>query len=678
MKRPMRVWTAGLMLLALLSWGMGPSAAEEITSSITIEPARFAIVDGNVSKFQTMHWMKDGYKGGIEEYTLKQVRDDGVTIEAEARAIIDEDYDVSIKMTREDGWYLNTEFSQWTRYYDVRGGSDALFPLTSGSGLDRELALDKGKFGMELGLLFETLPDVKIRYEHEYNIGAKSRLAWAATVEGAANRKIMPAYEMIDEDKDSVELELAHRVWGFDVTATQYWEFVRDRSELVTSDGQLFIREPDHSDTDLFSTKLKLERWFNQDTVFVGAAYKHNNLDNSVLAELYEYDVNGNRVNNGHASFDNTAYNKYDSHAVIANTFVRPFGRDDVAIVAKTLAEWVRKDGLSVNNHDDNAGVPNSIIDDSFWRDSEGQVDSFAQALSLRYTGIDRAALYGEVEFKQIDNFLDENAWGINGVAVAGFGNTYTRQTASNINRNAYTAGFSVYPVDGLDMTGQYRFKTVDNDNYNFNLSHPGTSPESAYIDSLFITTHEASAKVTYRPDRRVRPTVRYKFQRIDYDATARFQDQVGSTEDAQILAADLHVQPADNLQLTGTYQLQWSHIMSNAETTPAYNYAPQDVNYHTWMVVADWIVNDRVTLTGSVVNTIADDNFNDEQAQFQLRYGTEFSQVDASVGLEWKVKEGLVVEPKYAYYYYDGDHLDAGGDYEAHVLWLGVRVDWP
>ena len=423
---------------------------------------------------------------------------------------------------------------------------------------------------------------------------------------------------------------------------------------------------------------FKAERWFSKDTTFIGASYRYTELDNTVLGELYEYNINtGAKVNNSHASLDNTAFNKYDSHAVLGNLLFRLFGWPDLTVITKAKAEWDRRHGTSVNNHDDNAGAPNGIIDDSFWRDDEDYIDSLAEAVSLRYTGIDRVALYGELDFEQIDNFLDENAWGIDGAAAAGTGNTFARQTATGINRSSYTAGIKASPRNDIDVTSEYRFKTTDNDFNNFNLSHPGTSPESAYIDSLFLTTHEASAKVTYRPDRRVRPSARYKYQHIDYETTARFEDKTQSTEDSQIISADLYVQPLDNLSLTGTYQLQFQHITTPAETSVRYMYAPADMDYRTWMIVADWVLNDALTATGLVMHTIADENFNDEQSAYQLQYGAEFDQLDVTAGLQWKVKEGIVVEPKYAFYHYNGDHLDAGGDYDAHVFWFKVSTVW-
>ena len=675
MTHMVRSLVVGLVFLGLLAWTAPAARAVEIENPFVIQPGRYATVNGNVTKFQNQHWMKDGFVAGVGRFSLKEERKDGVVVEFDGRAIVDEDYEVALKIEQEDRWYIHTDFSQWIRYYDVRGGSDAVFPLTSATGLDKELALNIGNFGIELGLLFDAFPDIKLRYEHEYKDGAKSRLTWAMTPEPPGNRKIMPAFETIDETADSLELELTHKILGFDVTATQHWEFVRDQSELIQPDNITMVREPDDSDTDIFSTILKFEKWFSKDTVFIGASYRHINLDNTVLNELFEYsNITGATVTNSHASFDNTAFNKYDSHAVLANSLVRPFGWKDWTVITKAKAEWIRKDGLSVNNHDE---TPNGIIDYSFWRDSENQIDSLAEAVSVRYTGIDRMALYGEFEFEQIDNFVDENAWGINGAAAAGTGNTYYRQTAMSVNGNSNPAGIRASPLNDVDLTSQYRYRSMHNDYDNQKVSHPGTSPESAFINSLFLKTHEFSSKLTYRPTRKVRPSVRYQHKLTGYDTIVRLQNQVQSREETQIISADLYIQALDNLSLTGTYQLSLSHIVTPAEISLATRAFPaSDMDYHSWMIVADWMVNDALTATGSVVHTIANDNFNAEQSAYQLMYGAEYNQLDLNVGLQWKVKEGVVVEPKYAFYHYDGKHLDAAGDYDAHVFWLKVGID--
>ena len=134
----------GPVFFGLLLCSAPAAWAVEIENPVAVQPMRYASVDGNVTKFQTHHWMKDGFAGGVERFSLEEKRKDDVVITLDGKAIVDEEYSVDANIDKEGKWYIHSDFKQWTRYYDVRGGSDALFPRTSATGLNRELALDIG------------------------------------------------------------------------------------------------------------------------------------------------------------------------------------------------------------------------------------------------------------------------------------------------------------------------------------------------------------------------------------------------------------------------------------------------------------------------------------------------------------------------------------------------------
>src|SRR3989338_4943494 len=226
MKR--RIITVAAVFVAMyLGLAILPAAqAEESNPSVVWLPARSTFVDGNATRFQAVHWMKDGYTGGVEEFEYKKENANNVLLTMGGHAIADEDYKFELELEKENVGHAKVDFTEFTKYFDARGGAYKGFTTFVNPGLDRDMSLRIGKLETELAWLPEDLPHVVFLYEMAYKNGLKSRLTWTEAEEGTAGltRNIVPVFLDIDETEHVFDLEVSHPIFGFDVTANEHWE----------------------------------------------------------------------------------------------------------------------------------------------------------------------------------------------------------------------------------------------------------------------------------------------------------------------------------------------------------------------------------------------------------------------------------------------------------------------
>src|SRR6185503_15858741 len=127
------------------------------------------------------------------------------------------DYLAKLRVEKRDKGYVSTGYREFRTWYDGTGG---FFPQNRLliSYFDEDLALDRGEAWFEAGLRVPNVPNVTARYTHLFRDGTKSSTAWGDTaLTGAGLRNIVPSFWNIDERRDVLDLDVAHRIRTADV-----------------------------------------------------------------------------------------------------------------------------------------------------------------------------------------------------------------------------------------------------------------------------------------------------------------------------------------------------------------------------------------------------------------------------------------------------------------------------
>ena len=136
-------------------------ALEAPDVSIQPEPVRYAFVDGDIEKYQAHHWIKRGYVGGFQEFSLDEKLPEETSVSMAGHAIIDNnDYAANIRIERKNVGFAEFDYKVFRKYYDGTGGIYWPFTGLQVNEPKKVLELDIGHFSVEVGITPEKLPDI--------------------------------------------------------------------------------------------------------------------------------------------------------------------------------------------------------------------------------------------------------------------------------------------------------------------------------------------------------------------------------------------------------------------------------------------------------------------------------------------------------------------------------------
>lgn len=150
---------------------ISPEAAVKVTVAPTVG---WITVRGDEHKFREHFWMREGWNGGAENFTLtdKLGKDSKLTLEG--RALLD-DYKVGLTLEKKEVGFTRFGWEQYRKYYDDSGGYFPNF-TPSAISLNRDLHLDQGRAWADFGLTLPNWPRMVLGYEYQYRDGEKSML----------------------------------------------------------------------------------------------------------------------------------------------------------------------------------------------------------------------------------------------------------------------------------------------------------------------------------------------------------------------------------------------------------------------------------------------------------------------------------------------------------------------
>jgi hypothetical protein len=295
----------------------------------------------------------------------------------------------------------------------------------------------------------------------------------------------------------------------------------------------------------------------------------------------------------------------------------------------------------------------------------------------LRYSGIKKTSIYGNVEVERSNNWIYENRNSIAGESAAEAGEVFFRETDVFSTKYILTAGTRTVLSRFLNFTTQIRHKNEDNDYDDIRESDPtGSGDKSAFFDFLQTGGTEFTTKWTVKPVKKVTSSVRYQYGDNAYVARTDAAVNQRSLVVSHTLTYDLMLQPVDSLLVDLGYMRQLAKTSTPAGDGPSPAIPGFTANVNTWMISSSYIISPKLSFN-SAFSKADQDNFNDFTST-GMPYGVDASWYDATLGLSWIANKTVTVEPKYTFYSYkDNPKTEAGGGYTAHEVWLGVNLNW-
>lgn len=654
-------------------------AAEDENYSITITPGKYIWVDGDVNKFRAQNWINNNYTAGIKNLNFSKEFDKDSTLNFEGHLFPDENDNAAlIDFTSKDIGTFNFEYDSFRKYYDNSGGY--YYPFTTFPSIDapRELDMDIEK------LLFSFSPTLGIddtgltfSYERHTKDGDKSRLTWAEVVEGATARETSPSWQSIDETVDIFTLKADTIVSGINLSAEQSYEqmdtkalrYERWYSTNNTASQKKQRFQDQQPETQIYTTTLQGNKWFDDDTVYTNIAYRYSSLSNHELENITETDENGIPANYGSPKtrVNAMADNDVDNHTLVAHymKLITP----TLKVTAKSKNNIMKRQGESTYPYD-TTSTPDGVIDAIDYSQSRNKLLLFGQNFAVQYTGLKNTSIYSDIELTEMKNDLNEIQLDIDRIFK------WQRITERRTQKAVYTLGGRYVPSRKVNMTLQARHRYENND-YDDKVDTEGAI-NSAFFDSLRIVGDEVTTKLTWKPMRWLQNSFRYQFDTKRYDS--RVQNLLDISEgryNSHTFTYDMFVQPTENFLVNFAYTIQDAKTSTPAAaSTNVANLPGFNADVQSFLISSSYTPNEETNYTTSFGLTTTD-NFNDFTST-ELPLGSSNSYYVTECSMQYKPKnKDWTVEPHYAYYRYDTSSVAEFGDYTAHVTWVDFSLEW-
>lgn len=651
--------------------------------TIAATPLSYAFVRGNKDRYRQMEWRTDGAMWGTPEYSLTEGDEEDVFMELKGHDMIrNGDYGNELLLSKKGLGFLEFNFDQYRKYFDGSGGVMPGFSQFHVIKLDRDLYLDIGKIEVEAGLRMEDVPEVTLKYEHEYKEGAKSRLTWGGVVEGLT-RKTAPSWQEVDESVDVFEIEAAHQVAGFDIDVDQRFEDISTRLRryernysVNTTASQNITRIQDQQPESFYSgTGLRASRWALEDKIHSSFGYHYQYIKTTEWESLKEYNVvmaptcASTNCENKDGAFS-TAQSDLQDFVWSGDYF--PTKNFSTGLKLKAGFEQRHADSdypgdYTAPNPD---GIPNRI-EKSYTTD---QRHNLAQTITLRYTGIPNTSLYTDLSLEQRRSWISEDRQSIGVQGTPSSGESWERETIWNPRTEAWTAGVSYSPNYRFTVIPQLRLFHSTQD-YDDKRETVGTgAARSAFVDKMKYSAVEYSTRAMYRPTGWLHTGFKYMLQNNLYASRAENETYQDSTMLNNSYSFDTYLYPRSDLSFSSVLTLYDSAVRTPASNnTAAFGTFKSDVA--SWMVGADYAPFEDLSIHQDIYYSWA--NNYEDFSQTGLPYGAAFNRVGYTIKFDWTRFKKWKLGPIYSFSHYGPNPDYDAGRYTAHLLGMDIAYAW-
>ncbi|TFH55372.1 MAG: TonB-dependent receptor, partial [Candidatus Zixiibacteriota bacterium] len=451
----------------------GETAAEEPTYNNWIELSIGGLItSGDTAQFKQEHGITGPVYGGIQDLHYEQTIDKNGQFSIDGHALYDAgDYGITLNLSKPDLGYVRAGYTQFRTWYDGNGGffpvNGAFFPPPF-----QEMHIDRGEAWVELGLQLPDWPELIVRYSHQFRTGQKDSTSWGETsltgiTDGSSSRKIVPAFRDIDETRDIVTLEMSKTFGNTDIGLGMRYEHNNNNDSLNLERGagdanQRFITQKESNSLDLFSGHATTETHFS-DSLWLTTAYSYTTLSNDLTGSR----IYGPTYNSSYSDpiatlspFDHGYLNLAGTsnvHQWVINLNLMWLPAKDLTIL--TALRYTNENRQTSAVFIETARRTDPLI--PFTANSFENFNTFAETLELRYAGVANWLFYARGEWReQYGDIHDSETHDTEGGGI-------TDSVIKNLDLlwQKYTVGFNWYPLDRLNLSAQYFYKSLRYDN---------------------------------------------------------------------------------------------------------------------------------------------------------------------------------------------------------------------
>jgi hypothetical protein len=665
------------------------------------------IVSGDTAQFEQEHRLPSNTAyGGIQDLHFEETVGKNGLFSVDGHAIWDtNDYDITVQLAQPKLGYIKAGFTEFRSWYDGNGGffphNDVFF-----SPPFPEMHIDRGDAWIELGLRVPDLPEITIRYEHEFRQGMKDSTIWGdTTLTGLAvnpTRKIVPSFRDIDEKRDIFSFEASKTFGNTDVLLGMRYEHNTNDYSLnmersagsvgVVPGGQRKVTQTQDDDVDLFSGHAITETRFS-DSLWFTTGYSYTTLEN---------DLSGTRIfgltfdsafgepvptlgNRDHAFLDLAGMAQDREHVANANLFWMP--SDNLAVLLgfrythqslDTESTFLAEEPVPnmppftptnpAHGFHYGPGEPASGAENADY-------DRFAERLELRYTGIANWLFYFEGQWEEEWGHVDE------------FQTMNLIDPGLDKDTNAlgqkYTVGFNWYPLMRLTLSGQYYHQIAS-------YSDDIITAQFPRLINQDWNTDDFNFRITFRPKipacmGTLAMVTRYDFVHTSIDSQwAIFSDgellaklQSGEIK-KHVITESINWNPLARfyLQANVSYTLNQTDTPANdISLTPLTSPTVTNFRNDYWTVTSGfgYIIDDKTDFYADYSFYCANDHF--KNAVVAVPYGLGATEHAVSATLTRQLTKQMRLLLRYGYFNYRDELSGGHNNYRAHSLYSGLQV---
>ncbi len=632
------------------------------------------IVDGDKAAAQRRSGLPASAFGGIESLHYEHDVGKKGLFKVDGRGIFgNEDYDLRLEWSETDKAFVRGGLSQRRNYSDGSGG---WFPGNNQwfSPYDDRLELVRGNVFFEAGLRLPGKPELTIRYDHDWRDGLKDSTMWGDTglTGGAGIRSIVPAFYDLDEESDTLSIDLRHTLGKTTFGAG----FSYEQSDLQNSRN--FWRRPGETsdrhvtqketvESDLLNARAFVDTTFN-DKFRLTSAYSFTTLETDISGSRivgtdYDpiYDPVYGRRDVGFLGLAGTT--QLDQHVWNVNLLWNPFA--NLAVIPAFRLENQAVDGSSSWTDTGAGDVARAAAN------TKDMVD-LSQQLEVRYTGVTNVVLYARGDWVQGDGNLLETERLMPSQQIE-----LRRDSDFDRFSQKYSAGANWYPAARISFHAQYYHKQRDNDysqdpaaTVNFSGAYPG------FIQNQSFTTDDANFRVTWRPLDKLTLITRYDFQYNTIDMEGVGLAGVESSRNtAHILSETITWTPINRLYIQPGVNYVLDTTKSAATSAVTFPGSPVDEasnDYLNLTCTVGVVLDDRTDLQAQYTYYLAD-NFRDISAYSQP-YGADTEEHGIVATLIRRISPRLKVSLRYGFFTSRDDLSGGFNDYDAHLVYASTQ----